>query len=197
MGGFANFGGYDDGLTGDGIGSGFSDSTSGYSGIDQGLLDAVDVGPVDPGAPVQADYTSGLTDAGVFDLFGGVDTTTSVNLAGNSETPPAFDGSLGVSENGSGSAPPAHGTTSVISASGLNAAFNALGKFGVSFASMFSGNRVAAGPGGVPVGAPGSRLLANGAIYRTAPQGISRGHASAVLVIAALLIGGMLFTHGG
>src|SRR5882757_9316514 len=65
MGGFANFGGYDDGATSDGYGSGLFDSTVDYSGAE--YIDDGASGTVDPGSPIQLDYTDGETDAGIYD----------------------------------------------------------------------------------------------------------------------------------
>lgn len=150
MGGFSTIAGYDDGLTGDGFGSGFTDSTVGF----------------EDGAAGDAFGGSGVTDSGA-----GLDTSSDFNiedfygfdagtlpdqlaLAQNTESAPSpfYDG--GMSESGSGSAAPA-AARSYTSGANWNTALSSLAKFGSSFASLVSGaSSSTPRPALTPTGAP-------------------------------------------
>src|SRR5882757_7153721 len=138
MGGFANFGGYDDGATSDGYGSGLFDSTVDYSGAE--YIDDGASGTVDPGSPIQLDYTDGETDAGIYDQsIWGSDfaQSYSVNLAGNSETAPWPEASYNISDNGTGTATrDPSGVSHPLNLPAINSLLNAVGKFGTGIASM-------------------------------------------------------------
>lgn len=188
MGGFANFGGYDDGLTGDGLGSGIADSQTGWDGIDQ--VDNPDPGTAEPGSSVQLDTTGGIADdLAISDLYNGHTALDSVNLAGNTETAPNPSSTYGVSDNGAGAA--AHnlsGTTPSVGAPQVNMMLNALGKFGTGIASLVTGNRAAV-VNGQPIGAAGSRL-----IVPRPPTSISKSNFTLILVVVGVVIIGLAFS---
>lgn len=159
MGGYTNFGSLDDGLTGDGIGSGFTDSIASWSG-DPAEFDLQDTSNV-TGSDIPLDSSEGSTGLSIDDL-GTLGTLHDSNsLSGISDgAPDAFGDSyeFPFDTNGEGTATQAltaKAPMSTGSSGDILASLSAFGKFGASIAGVLSGNHPAT-IGGVPIGARGS-----------------------------------------
>lgn len=172
MGGFSTFVGFDDGATGDGYGYGLTDSAVGY--VDETTDPAP--GTATPGQSLAGEQTD--LGVGDFDLFGGLG--DHLDLSQNTESAPSGSIDLGISENGSGSAAPS-ANTKTVSGADWNQAIGALGKFGAGIAGIITGHSVAMTPGGVPIGAAGSRVLS-----------AKQTHISGIHLLAIVAIGGIL-----
>lgn len=167
-----------DEYTGDGIGDGLSDSSTGFSGDSLEDLDPV-------GSGLQLDYSSGYADFGTYDS---PDAFGDLSLSGESDPAPSWDESLLSSDNGSGYAASTH----VLAPSGtseLSSIFSAIGKFGASFGSMLT-HQPAPAPYTL---APGGSTAANPNIKRT--TGITNTHAIVLLVVLGGLI--LVISLGG
>lgn len=200
MGGYTNFGSLDDGATGDGIGSGLTDSIDSFSG-DESLADPTLTSDV-TGSDVQLDFSNGATGLGVSDLWTNGSLTdenslsgvTSGTLSSSSET-----GESSLDTNGEGTAGIVGVSKTAQPGGSSELSIGALGKFGASLAGVLTGNHPAM-VGGVPIGAKGSVAYdANGRpITRpgVSSSSISANHTTLIVSVVIVLAIVLAFLPG-
>jgi hypothetical protein len=199
--GYTDFGSYDDGLTGDGYGSGLTDSIDGYSGED--ALSNPDTTSDVTGSDLQLDYSNGATGLGVSDLGDSGDYFDDNSLSGITDgtlDPYGDTGEASLDTNGEGTAGTMGVSKTAQSGGDWSIGLSSLGKFGASLAGVLTGNHPAT-VGGVPIGARGSIALdANGRPINgpgLSAASLSANHTTLIVGVVVALAAFLAFSDFG